>query len=212
MSAEVLAAQGRNLGGKGASRKLRREGTVPCIIYGDQKGPIMAAVNEKVITKQSTRHDFFSHVLDLSLAGSVFQVIPKAVQYHPVSDKPLHIDFLRISKTSEIRLHIPLEFINEDKSPALKLGALLNIVQRSIEVLCSPLSIPEKFEIDLKGAALGTTFTVGQLALPQGCRLPGTVHSEAVLANIVQPSQKVEEETSSGPEAATPAEAAKATA
>lgn len=191
---EMLKAEVKNTSGKGGARALRRNGLVPCIIYGDEKEPAMVSIDQKTVMKHSSRPDFYSRVVELSVDGKNLTVLPKDVQYHPVTDRPLHVDFLRVSKSSEIRLHVPVEFINEDKSPAIKLGAILNVVQRTVEVLCSPLDIPEKFEIDLSGTQLGATFTLKDLKIPVGCRLGRVANANAVLANIVQTDNNASEE------------------
>lgn len=182
---EVLDARRRSDLGTGAARSLRRDGCVPCIIYGDGKNPLPVALERRLLEKYCLKSDFYSRVLELKVDNQNVMVLPKDVQYHPVTDAPLHADFLRVSKTSEIRVNVPIEFLNADKSPAIKLGAILNVVQRHVEVLCSPLSVPEKFEIDLAGAKMGATFTLEQLKLPEGCRFH-RIAEKAVLANIVQ--------------------------
>lgn len=200
---ETLEAQVRERKGTGNARALRRSGATPCIVYGGDKEPLGVSLEQRFIEKLAQRGDFFSRVLELNLGHENVMVLPKDVQWHPVTGAPLHIDFLRVSATSEIRVHVPLEFINEDKSPAIKFGAILNVVQRDIEILCSPMAIPEKFEIDLTGAKMGATFTVDQLSLPEGCRLYRT-SEKAVLANIVQTGD-ADQEASSGSEEATAA-------
>lgn len=183
---EVLEWQPRHSGTKGDLNALRQSGQVPCVLYGDSKEPAMGAVNRKALLKLHGRADFYNNVLELKSEGETVLALPKDVQYHPVSDAPLHVDFMRVSASSEIRLHIPVEFVNTDKSPAIKLGAILNIVQRTVEVWCSPLSIPDQFEIDLTGAQMGATFAVKDLKIPEGCRLGKTVSPTDVLANIVK--------------------------
>lgn len=195
---EVLQAKQRECFGKGNSRALRRAGEIPCSVYGGNQSPLGVSLEQGLVSKRCCRGDFFSRVLELDLHGQKVMVLPKEVQYHPVTDQPLHVDFLRVSPTSEIRVQVPIEFLNQENSPAIKLGAILNIVQRHIEILCSPLSIPDRFEIDLSGAKMGTTFTVEDLKLPEGCRL-NKVPSKTVLANIVQSGSK---DTAEGTETA----------
>ncbi|MDR1907702.1 MAG: 50S ribosomal protein L25/general stress protein Ctc [Holosporales bacterium] len=183
---DILAATAKTASGTGTARALRREGFVPCVVYGGGGEPYMASIEGRVVVKHCGRADFFTRVMTLVVDGEEVPVLPKSVQYHPVTDLPLHVDFLRVSKDSEIKVKVPIEFINEDKSPAIKLGAILNIVQRYVDVLCSPLSIPEKFEIDLSGAAVGATFSVSDLNIPEGCRLHQSTGAGTVLANVVQ--------------------------
>lgn len=199
---EVLEWQPRQEGTKGDLRVLRQSGRVPCVVYGDAKEPVMGAIDQKALLKLHGRADFYNNVLELKAEGETVLALPKEVQYHPVTDMPLHIDFMRVSATSEIKIHIPVEFVNEDKSPAIKLGAILNVVQRTVEIWCSPLSIPEQFEIDLAGAQLGATFTVKDLNIPEGCRLGKAVSSTTVLANIVKAGGADETEASATTESA----------
>lgn len=185
---EVLSAQKRGVAGKGGARALRREGLVPCIIYGDKKEPIMVAVSQKELTAHCLMPGFYSRVFDVGIEGSpAMTVLPKAAQFHPVSGDLLHADFLRVNENAELRLHVPVEFLNSEKSPALKLGGVLNIVAHTVEVFCSPRHIPEKFEIDLEGAQMGQNFLASALNLPEGCRFAHTIHADSVIANIVQP-------------------------
>lgn len=198
---EALGAQVREQRGKGSARALRRAGSTPCIVYGGGKEPLGVSLEQRIVERVAQRGDFFSRVFELNFGNETMMVLPKDVQWHPVTGVPLHVDFLRVSKTSEIRVRVPLEFINEDKSPAIKFGGILNIVQREVEISCSPLSIPEKFEIDLNGAKMGATFTVDDLNLPQGCRLY-KMAEKAVLANIVQAGGKEETASEAESEAA----------
>jgi large subunit ribosomal protein L25 len=160
----------------------------------------MYALDEKLILQHCTHSDFFSKVLTLAVGDEHIDVLPKSVQYHPVTDRPLHVDFIRVSSTPEIKVSVPVEFIHEDKSPAIKLGAILNVVQRSVNVLCSPRNIPDKFEIDLTGAPVGATFTVENIHIPDGVRLHSTTSKGAILANIVQAGGHAEEQADSSAE------------
>jgi large subunit ribosomal protein L25 len=156
----------------------------------------MYVLPAKAVQNYCARTDFFSKVLAMSVDGEdSVTVLPKAVQYDPVTDCPIHIDFFRVSAHSEVKVSVPVEFIHADKSPAIKLGANLNIVMRTVHVLCSSSNIPEKFEIDLTGAGVGATFTVADLQVPDGCRVH-TV-SSAILANVVKAGQADAETSSS---------------
>jgi large subunit ribosomal protein L25 len=196
----VLTAHVKIRAGTGAARAIRREAQVPCVVYGKDFPTQMCTLDEKAIQQQCVHADFFSKVLTLTVGEEQIDVLPKVVQYHPVTDLPLHVDFVRVSSTSEIKVSVPVEFIHEDKSPAIKLGAILNVVQRSVNVLCSPRCIPDKFEIDLSGAAVGATFTVESIRIPDGVRLHSTTSKGAILANVVQAgkTEKTETTTESG--------------
>ncbi|MDR1208471.1 MAG: 50S ribosomal protein L25/general stress protein Ctc [Holosporales bacterium] len=182
----ILSASAKIRAGTGPARSVRRDAQVPCIIYGKGVQPQMCALDEKTVQQQCSHSDFFSKVLTLAVGDEHIDVLPKVVQYHPVTDRPLHVDFIRVSASSEIKVSVPVEFIHEDKSPAIKLGAILNVVQRSVHVLCSPRCIPDKFEIDLTGAAVGATFTVENIQIPDGVSLHSSTSKGAILANVVQ--------------------------
>jgi large subunit ribosomal protein L25 len=204
VSSATLVLKTREGCGKRWATMLRNKGEVPCIIYGDKKPPIPASIDSKTLAKYCGRHDFYSHVLEVTVGDRTLFVLPKSVQYHPVTDAPLHVDLMQISRSAEIKLHIPVEFINEEKSSALKLGALLNVVQRTVEVMCNPMKIPEQFEIDLSGAEVGRTFSIKDLKIPEGCKLPHTANKDAVLANIVHANvvSEVEEKAQEAEKAA----------
>ncbi|MDR0625131.1 MAG: 50S ribosomal protein L25/general stress protein Ctc [Holosporales bacterium] len=193
---DVLKANPRSTIGKGAARSLRRSGFIPCIVYGENKDVTMVSVSSKSSAALCARGDFFSRVVKLEIGDhSSIAVLPKDVQRHPVSGVPLHMDFQIVSKSHKIKLRVPVEFINADKSPAIKLGGVLNVVMPFVELLCPPLSIPQKFEIDLTGAGFGASFAVKDIAIPEGCSLSHAVHEDSVLANIVQPQRGGIEET-----------------
>jgi large subunit ribosomal protein L25 len=186
----VLVAEQKTATGKGEARRLRCGGFVPCIVYGDNKGQMMVSVRCKEVASLCKRGDFYSKVVKIAVEGEEpIVVLPKDVQFHPVTGEPLHLDFQRVNRSSQIRLRVPVEFINADKSSAIKLGGVLNVVMPYVELFCSPLSIPEKFEIDLTGASFGKSFTINDINIPEGSHLAHTLHSDTVLANIVQPQR-----------------------
>ncbi|MDR0633127.1 MAG: 50S ribosomal protein L25/general stress protein Ctc [Holosporales bacterium] len=186
----ILVAERKMATGTGEARRLRCNGLVPCIIYGDNKEPRMMAIKKKEASLLCHRGDFYSKVVKISVENEEpVIVLPKDVQLHPVTGDPLHLDFQRVNRSSQIKLRVPVEFINADKSPALKLGGILNVVMPYVELFCSPISIPEKFEIDLSGATFGKSFVVSDISIPDGSHLAHNVHSDTVLANVVQPQR-----------------------
>jgi large subunit ribosomal protein L25 len=204
----VLNAELKESAGKGMARSLRRKGMVPCIIYGDEKTPTMVTVDSKVANSLCSHSGFYSKTVKIAINNGISVVVlPKVVQFHPVSGAPLHIDFQRVSSSHRIKLKVPVEFINAEKSPSIKLGGVLNIVAPFVELLCSPLSIPEKFEIDLDGAIFGKSFLVKDITIPNDCSLSHGVHPETVLATIVQPQRGGIEEEGAGAEVKTEANA-----
>src|SRR5882672_7279174 len=137
----VLAAEERAT--KGTARAIRRTGRVPGVIYGDKQPPISIAMDDKVLARQLERPGFLTHLFDLEIGGKKHRVLPRDVQFDPVSDRPLHIDFLRVSASTMVRVGVPVVFLNPEKSPGIKRGGTLNIVHHEIEVTCSPDKIPE---------------------------------------------------------------------
>ena len=205
MKSTQLKATKREKAGKGASRANRRAGLVPAVIYGDKKDPVMIALEEKVLVAEMAKKGLWTRQYEIAVDGDTFHVLCQDIQKHPVSSRPLHADFLRISKNSVLTLDIPLEFTGEAIAPGIKKGGVLNIVHRTVEVKCTPDHIPESFVIDLSKAEIGDSFLASAIQLPTGVKL--TAEEDFTVATIVTPTQ--EEET---PAAAATAEAAPADA
>lgn len=193
-NAEALTAQSRENKGTGPARALRRADMVPGIIYGDKKDPEMIAVGFKELAKEHLSSNFFSRVFTLDINGKRQQVIARDIQLHPVTDAPLHIDFQRVNKESKINLSVPLTFINEDKSPAIKRGGALNVIIHSLEIICSPHLIPENLVVDLSGVELHQSIVIEHLKLPEGAKAANPIRDN-VLATIVVPSGSADEGT-----------------
>ncbi|MDR2723793.1 MAG: 50S ribosomal protein L25/general stress protein Ctc [Holosporaceae bacterium] len=172
MAGVVLEAKNRGKFGTGAARSDRRAGFVPCIIYGDTKDPESVCISESLLNRYAHRSTFFSTVFELEGIGKKGQkFIAKDVQFHPVTDRLLHIDFLRVGKGSRVSVRIPLAFINELASPGLKQGGVLNVLVHEIDVVCDPENIPEKIEIDLTGFEFHRTVHANDVKLPEGINL-----------------------------------------
>lgn len=191
---EVLSAQSRENCGTGPARALRRQDMVPGIIYGDNQAPQMIAVDSKALCKEYESSNFFSKVFTLEINNKKQQVIAKDIQLHPVSDAPLHVDFQRVNKDSKVNVAVPVTFINEDKSPALKRGGALNVIIHALEIICSPHAIPEKLEVDLTGVEMNHSILIKHLKLPEGAKAAHGVRDN-VLATIVAPSSTEAEGT-----------------
>ena len=146
-----LEARSREKTSKGAVRSLRREGRVPAVIYGDKKSPILIDLSYKEVSKLYHTGTFLSHTLDIEVDGKKEHVIPRDVQLEPVRDFIIHVDFLRLGKNATITVAIPVHFINEEASPGLKAGGVLNVVRHEVELVCPASAIPESIEIDLAG-------------------------------------------------------------
>jgi len=188
MKATQLNATKREKAGKGASRANRRAGLIPAVIYGDKKEPVMIALEERVLVAEMAKKGLWTRQYEISVDGGSFHVLCQDIQKHPVSGRPLHADFLRISKNSVLTLDIPLEFKGEAVAPGIKKGGVLNIVHRTIEIKCTPDNIPESFVIDLSKAEIGDSFLASNIQLPAGVKL--TTEEDFTVATIVTPTQE----------------------
>lgn len=182
--ASNLIVTARDVSGKSAMRKLRHEGLVPGVIYGDNKEPILVSVGEKELLAECYTLAFLGHVIEAKIGSKNEKFLPKEIEFDPVTDRPIHVDFLRISKNSKVKISIAIEFVNEDKSPGLKKGGIINTVVHRLECFCSPESIPEKILIDLNGKDIGATFLLENMELPEGVS-PVNAERDAVIATLV---------------------------
>lgn len=198
MKAIQLNAIKREKAGKGASRAHRREGLIPAVIYGDKKDPIMISLEEKILVSEMSKKGLWTRQFEIVVDGAKHHVLCQDIQKHPVSNRPVHADFLRISKNSLLTLDIPVHFENEAVAPGLKMGGVLNVVHRTLEVKCTPDSIPEAFIVDLTTAEMGDSIMAYSIKLPAGVKL--TADEDFTIANIVSVTQ--EEETPAAPVAA----------
>ena len=204
----TLAAEDRAT--KGTARVIRRSGRVPAVIYGDKKSPVSIDLDSKDLVRHLERAGFFTHLFDLDIAGKKHRVLPRDVQFHPVTDRPLHVDFLRVSASTRVRVAVPVVFTNTDKSPGIKRGGTLNVVHHEIEVSCAPDKIPEKFEISLEGLQINEAVHLSGLKLPEGLKLT-THEKDFTIATIAVPSA-IRSEAKEAKEAAATAAAAPAAA
>ncbi|MCL6739938.1 50S ribosomal protein L25/general stress protein Ctc [Sphingomonas sp. RB56-2] len=190
----TLPAEARDRAGKGASRALRREGRVPAVVYGDKKEALSIHVEEKLLTKMLHTGHFMNSVVMIELDGKPNRTLPKAVDFHPVSSRPIHVDFLRIGEHSKVTVAIPVRFDNEEASPGLKRGGVLNIVQHELELVCDAAHIPEEIHIPLDGLDIGDSIHISDVKLPQGTKA-AIDDRDFTVATIVAPSaMKAEEE------------------
>lgn len=165
---QELLATVRPRVGKGAARATRREGKVPAVIYGDKKTPETIAVDYNELVRLLRRGGFMSSVFDIKVEGRSVRALPRDVQLDPVKDLPVHIDFERVAGDGRIRISVPVELINEDKSPGMKRGGVLNIVRHEVEVFCPAESIPDSIQVDLDGAEIGSSIHISSVKLPEG--------------------------------------------
>lgn len=183
----TLKAEARDRVGKGASRALRREGRVPAVIYGDNKSPLAITVAYNETMKRIQQGGFLSHIIEIDVAGEKHRVIPRDYQLEPVRDFLVHIDFLRVSKSSVISVEVPVHFINEEASPGLRRGGVLNVVRHTVELNCPADSIPEALELDLTGVETGDSLHISAVKLPKGVK-PTITDRDFTIATIAAPS------------------------
>ncbi|MCC2111869.1 MAG: 50S ribosomal protein L25/general stress protein Ctc [Hyphomicrobiales bacterium] len=163
-----LNAETRAGVGKGAARAVRREGRIPAVIYGDKKPPIPITLSYKEINERIHAGGFLTTVANIVVDGKKIRVIPRDFQLDPVRDFPMHVDFLRIAAGARITVNIPVHFVNEDASPGIKRGGVLNVVRHEIEVDCPADAIPDAFEADLTGLDIGDSLHISEMTLPEG--------------------------------------------
>src|SRR6476661_3475682 len=197
----TLPAEARDRAGKGASRALRRDGRVPAVIYGDKKEPMSVHVEEKLLAKMLSTGHFMNTVVMIDSGGKTHRTLPKDVQFHPVSSRPVHVDFLRIGEHSTVTVAIPVRFDNEEASPGLKRGGVLNVVQHELELICDAASIPSEIHYPLDGLEIGDSILISQVKLPEGVTVANT-DEDFTVATIVAPSaMKSEEEETAAADA-----------
>jgi large subunit ribosomal protein L25 len=183
----TLSAEPRERAGKGASRALRREGRIPAVIYGDNKEPISIHVEEKALVKALGTGHFMNSVVEIDLGGKKTRTLPKDVAFHVVTDRPLHADFFRISKDAKVHVEVPVVFVNEEKSPGLKRGGVLNIVRHELELICEADKIPDDIVIDVTGFDVGDSIHISHVTLPAGSASAIT-DRDFTIATVVAPS------------------------
>jgi large subunit ribosomal protein L25 len=199
----TLPAEARDRAGKGASRALRREGRVPAVVYGEKKEPLAIHVEEKLLSRMLSTGHFMNSVIMIDYEGKPHRTLPKAIDFHPVSSRPIHVDFLRIGEHTKVTVGIPVRFDNEDDSPGLKRGGVLNVVQHELELVCDAASIPNEIHIDLTGLEIGDSVHIGQVKLPEGVT-PANLDEDFTVATIVAPSAMKAEEEEAAPEGEVP--------
>jgi large subunit ribosomal protein L25 len=211
-----LKALKRENTSSGSNNKLRAEGFVPAILYGGKDPNQNISVEKKAIKNIVNSETFLSKVLELDVDGKKEKVIPRDVEFHVVSEEPIHIDFMRIVAGKKIILEIPVKFINHPDSPGLKRGGVLNIVRRKVELKCPGENIPDDITVDLAGTDIGTSIKISSVKLAEN--VTPTIDRDFVIATVAaptvmkEPEKPAEETTTEGVEGGTPAEGAEATA
>jgi len=193
MSDIVLSVDVRENTGTGPARAARRDGFVPGVLYGGKLGAVAIAVSEKDLNKAINTGKFLSHMVTLKHKGDKQSVIPKDVQFDPVSDKPLHVDLFRVDEDTVIDVEVTVHFINEEKAPGLKRGGVLNVVRHSVELSCPAGSIPEEIVVDLDGYEIGDAVHISSITLPEGVT-PTITDRDFTIATVQGARVMVEEE------------------
>lgn len=186
-----LKAVARERVGKGSSRELRRNGSIPAVIYGDKQAPISIVLDTNEVTKRIHAGGFMTTVASIQVGGEKINVLPKDYQLDPVRDFVLHVDFLRVSADSKVVVQVPVHFINEEKS-AIKIGGVLNIVRHEVELHCPANAIPEFITVDLAGHKIGDSLHISHVKLPKGVT-PVIADRDFTIATIVAPAGGVSE-------------------
>ena len=189
MAGEIpdLQAQERTGTGKGAARQARRNGMVPGIVYGSGRDPLSINIPFNVLLKRLKQGRFMSTLFNLKVDGhDDVRVICRNIQRDVLKDLPIHLDLMRLRRTSNVNLFIPVEFINEETAPGMKKGGVLTIVRSEVELLVTAGDIPKKITVDLAGRNIGDVMTIGAVTLPDGVK--PTIDRDFVIANISAPS------------------------
>lgn len=183
----TLPAEARERAGKGASRALRRDGRTPAVIYGGKEEPTLIHVEQKELVKQLMTGHFMNSIVNIEIGGKTIRTLPKDVAFHPVTDRPTHVDFLRLTGDSKVEVSVPVVFVNEAASPGLKKGGVLNIVRHELELLCPNADIPEEIEVDVTGKDIGDSIHISDVTLPKGVTSVIT-DRDFTIATLVAPS------------------------
>jgi large subunit ribosomal protein L25 len=198
----VFQAEPREAVGKGPARQLRRAGRIPAIVYGGDEAPQKVSILASEVKRQiESNPRFFNSVAGLEIAGKVTHVLPREAQVHPVTDFPLHMDFIRAEAGAMITVEVPVQFIGEASSPGLRRGGVLNIVRRDVELLCPAEAIPDHITVDLGGFDIGDTIHISHVKLPDRVR-PTITDRDFTVASIVPPT--VTPDTAEQPEGGAP--------
>ncbi len=183
----TLPAEVRERAGKGASRALRREGRIPAVIYGGKEEPTAIHIEEKELVRQLGTGHFMNSIVEIEIGGDKVRTLPKDVSLHPVTDRPTHADFLRMTKGGKIDVSVPVVFINEEESPGLKKGGVLNVVRHELELTCANDKIPSEIEVDVTGKEVGDSIHISEITLPEGSESAIT-DRDFTIATLVAPS------------------------
>ena len=197
---------------KGQLNLIRANGDVPAIIYGGKEENQKISISKKLLKTLIEKENFLSNIITLNISGKSQNVLPREVKYHIITDEPTHVDFLRVLPGVKIKIEVPVNFINQEKSPGLKRGGVLNIVRRKVELKCPSEKIPENLTLDLDGVDIGSSFKISSVKLDPEV-IPTIQGRDFVIATLAaptvmkEPEKPAEAETAEGEEGAEGAEA-----
>jgi large subunit ribosomal protein L25 len=194
----TLPAEARDRAGKGASRALRREGRVPAVIYGEKKEALSIHVEEKLLSKILSTGFFMNSVVMVDIGGKPQRTLPKAVDFHPVTSRPIHVDFLRIGEHTQVSVNVPVRFVDEEAAPGLKRGGVLNVVRHELELICDAARLPDEIVVSLAGLEIGDAIHISNVDLPEGSK-PVIDDRDFTVATVVAPSAMKAEEEEAAP-------------
>ncbi len=185
----TLTAQPRERAGKGAARRDRREGRVPGVIYGDGKDPSLFTIDPGTLDRELNSPGFFTRLFEIQLKGKRGKqlAICRDLQFDPVTDRPIHLDMLRVSAKTEVTVQVPVHFINEEESPGIERGGVLNIVRHEVEMIARADNLPDYLEVDLTGYEINDSIHISQVEVPEGAR-PTIDDRDFTIATIAAPS------------------------
>ena len=189
----TISASERERVGKGSARAARRAGLVPAVIYGDKKDPVGITMESREVTKIVHQPGIFGRLLEIDVAGKKSTVLTRDIQFHPVTDTIMHMDFLRVSQSATVAVAVPVEFINEDKCPGIRIGGVLNVVRYEVELNCPATAIPDKITIDLDGVKIGDSIHISAIPLPDGVT-PTITDRDFTVATLASPGGGVKNE------------------
>lgn len=187
MANTVIEAELREKAGKGSSRALRREDKIPAVIYGDKKEPVIVTISRIALFKELNKGGFMNKACEIHVGKTVETVLPRDVQFHPVTDWPLHVDFLRLAAGSSLDIMIPIHFFGEEVSPGIKAGGILNVVRHEVEFSCPANAIPESIEIDISNLGMNESIHISNIKLPNNIT-PVIDDRDFTIATIAAPS------------------------
>jgi len=177
---------------EGSNKGLLKKGLVPGIIYGKGTETKKIAFEDKILKKLMSSGSFYTKIIDLEIDGKLEKILPKDLQYHPVTDRLIHFDFLRVKDDTKVTVEVPVEFLNQDICPGIKKGGVLNLVRRLVELVSNANQIPEKLIFDLKESEIGDAVKISNINLPEGVT-PTITDRDFVIATLVPPTVEVEE-------------------